>query len=37
MLFASLWCIAYENRYVTHPLYFNIFVTTEKLEPRNYD
>ena len=30
MLFVSLWPIAYENRYVTHPLHLNIFVTIEK-------
>ena len=37
MLFVSLWRIAYENRYVTHLLYLNTFVTIEKVEPRNYD
>ena len=37
MLFVSLWRIAYENQNVAHPLYFNIFVTIEKMEPRNYD
>ena len=37
MLFVSLWLIAYENRYVAHPLYLNTFVTIEKMEPRNYD
>ena len=37
MLFMSLRRIAYENRYVTHPLYLNTFVTIEKMEPRNYD
>ena len=37
MLFVSFWQIAYENRYVAHPLYLNIFVTIEKIEPRNYD
>ena len=37
MLSVSLWCIAYENRYVTQPLYLNTFVTIEEMEPRNYD
>ena len=32
-----IWHIAYENRYVAHPLYLNAFVTIEKMEPRNYD
>ena len=37
MLFVSLWRIAYENRYVTHPLHLNTFETIEKMEPHNYD
>ena len=37
MLLVSLWCIAYENRYLTHCLYLNTFVTIEKMEPRSYD
>ena len=37
MLFVSFRLIAYENRYVTHPLYLNTFVTIEKMEPHNYD
>ena len=37
MLFVSLWRIEYENRYATHLLYLNTFVTIEKIEPRNYD
>ena len=37
MLFVSLWRIAYENRYVTHPLHLNTFVTIEEVEPHNYD
>ena len=37
MLFVSLWRIAYENRYVTHPLHLNTFVTIEKTEPHNYE
>ena len=37
MLFVSLWRIAYENRYVTHPLYLNTFVNIEKRKPCNYD
>ena len=34
MLSVSLWRIAYENRYVAHPLYLNTFVTIEKMEPK---
>ena len=37
MLFVSFRLIAYENRYVIHPLYLNTFATIEKLEPRNHD
>ena len=37
MLFVSFGRIAHENRYATHPLYLNTFVTIEKLEPRNHD
>ena len=37
MLFVSGCRIAYENRYVAHPLYLNTFVTFEKTELRNYD
>ena len=37
MLSLSTWLIAYENWYVTHPLYLNTFATIEKMEPRNYD
>ena len=29
--------IAYENRFVTHSLYRNTFLTIEKMEPHNYD
>ena len=29
--------ITYVNRYVSHALYFNTFVTIEKMEPYNYD
>ena len=36
LLFVSFSHIAYENRYVTHPLYLDTFVTIEKMKLHNY-
>ena len=37
VIMTSLWRIAYEHWYDTHPLYLNTFLTIEKMQPHNYD